>query len=251
MKRPENHQLIAAGITFLVTLLLLLGLYFGTLSYNRDALAAASIAEPDALEEEDFFLDPPLVIGDEDVSDNNSDEPAASPLGQTDPAPVDNDRLVVKGENPEPVKVQEKLITQKQLSPVKAAEPSPTKEPESAVTSQMSKNFGPKNGKADGVHNGTGSGGKGSGVSGNVRGRKFLGCPLPVVALKKTVTVVISIRVDENGKVIEASVRDRGGASQENVNKCLASARKATWSKKPGAAPVSGSLTFTLVPKIN
>lgn len=250
MRRPEKNQIIAAGITILATLLLLLGLYFGTLSYDRGALAAASVPEPGMEEDEDYFLDPPLVIGDEDVSDMNTDEPAASPLGLPDPAPEDNERLVVKGENPEPVKTQEKLVTQKQPSPLSSKETSKTEEKESKVTSQMSKNFSPKNGKADGKQDATGSGGKGSGVSGNVRGRKFFGCPLPVVSLKKTVTVVISIRVDEDGKVIEASVKSRGGASQENVDKCLASAKKARWSKKAGAAPVSGSLTFTLVPKI-
>lgn len=245
---PDKSQITAVAVTLLLAVLIVVILFYSSLSYDeRAALSAASVPEPE--QEEDVYLDPPLIVGDEDVADASSDQPAAAPLGEPETAPVENDRLVVKGENPKPVKTQEKILTQKDNSALKSPEPSRTEKPESRVASQMSKNFGAKNGKPTGVHGEAGSGGKGAGVSGKIRGRKFLGCPMPVVALKSTVTVVIAIRVDSEGKVIEASVKSGGGASRENRDKCLASARKARWSAKAGAAPVSGTLTFTLVPK--
>lgn len=250
-KGPGKQQLIAAALTALITAAILLFLFFTSLDSGRRTLADASIPEPEELEEEDLYLDPPLVIGGEDVAQEKvNDEPAETPLGEPEKAEVENDRQVTPGENPEPVKVQEKLVTSRKPSSLNAQEPAKTTEKESKISSKMAGSFSAKNGKADGRHDGSGSGGKGSGVSGNVRGRSFLGCPLPKVSLKKTVKVVIRIRVDENGKVIEASVSSGGGASSENQQKCLNSARNARWSKKPGAAPVSGSLTFTLVPKI-
>jgi len=250
-QKSGSTQIIAATATLLVVLLLLLMLYFGSVGYDRAALAVSNIPEPDTeLADEDIFLDPPLVIGNEDASQNQSSEPEASPLGQPEQADVQSDRLVVNGDNPNPKsKSTEKLITQKSGSALKSEQPKPAKEPESKISSTMASKFGGKNGKPDGKQSMSGSGGKGEGVKGNVRGRRFLGCPLPSVSLRNTETVIVSIRVDEKGRVIEASYKGGTSSSAVNRNKCVSAARKARWSEMPGAAPQGGTITFTLVPR--
>ena len=250
-KPPTKAEITAAALTAVLTLLLLLALFLGSLDYDRASLAADSVPEPDEPMQEELFLDPPLVIGADDASLRESAEPEASPLGLPDQAPVENDVVRTSGENRNPeARSTEKLVKSNRPSSVKSGEPSKKDKPDSKITSTVASRFSGKNGTTAGKHGASGSGGTGEGVKGNVRGRKFLGCPLPKVALREKVVVTVSIRVDEKGRVIEASYKSGTAASAEIRSKCVASARKARWSEQPGASPVGGTITFTIVPKM-
>ncbi len=101
-KPPTKAEITAAALTAVLTLLLLLALFLGSLDYDRASLAADSVPEPDEPMQEELFLDPPLVIGADDASLRESAEPEASPLGLPDQAPVENDVVRTSGENRNP-----------------------------------------------------------------------------------------------------------------------------------------------------
>ena len=248
MKKEDKDRAIAAALTFLVTLVLLLVLFFGGISFDRQELAESST--PELLPpEEELFIEPELVDLGEETSVNHNTKPAPSLKGEPEPAPEDHAEIVDPGEKPDPVvKPVQKEITQKKESPVQKEEPLITDKERQKATSSVANKFAPKNGQTEGSDKGTsGAGGDGVGVSGNAHGRTFISCPKPDVALRHKTIVTVNVVIDAEGKVIEASAT--GSADATIRRKCEAAARQARWSAKKGASTTRGSITFTITPR--
>ncbi len=243
----RRDSLIAAIVTFLAVGLVLIWLLVATLRY--DEKTAASSVNPQ-LEEEEIFLDPELLvannqsIGEPDAVAN--DAPAPEIKGEPAPAPEEQPHTVSSGENPLPSSEPE-LITSNAASAVQTAPPDKKKEEVKVATSMQGK-FSSKPGSVQGkFDSASGSDGAASGVTGKMSGRQFLGCPLPDVSLSHKTTVTVSITVDADGKVMTATAS--GAATREIRKKCEQAAMQARWSAKKGAASTRGSITFTIIPK--
>ena len=248
MKREDKDRAIAAGLTFFVTLVLLLVLFFGGIRFDRQLLAESATPEMMPPEEE-LFIEPELVDLGEETSENHNTSPAPTLKGEPEPAPEDHAEIVDPGEKPDPVvKTVEKVVTQKKESKVQKEEPSITDKERQKATSSVANKFAPKNGQTEGSDKGTsGAGGDGVGVSGNAHGRTFISCPKPDVALRHKTIVKVNVVIDAEGKVIEASAT--GSADASIRRKCEAAAKQARWSAKKGATTTRGSITFTITPK--
>jgi len=243
MHREQKDRLIALIATAATVGVLMVILFFGSIKWDRDALSRVSVE--DESEDEELFIDPELVdLGEMEAP--ATDAPAPSELGEPEKAEEDNPDPVEKGDNPKPAPMVEKKVTQHNESPVKTSEPSATEKEKKRVTSKVADSFSGRNGKTDGKFGHTGSGDAGVGVSGNARGRTFLGCPKPEVELSRRTLVTVDITVDESGRVVSASAR--GSANAQIRRKCEQSARQARWSKKPGAGITPGTITFTITP---
>lgn len=243
--RQKRDSIIAAAITFVAVLLILLLLFVGGMSVERRELAKDST--PELMQDEETFLEPEILqdLGEPDATAN--DAPAPVEQGEPELAPVENTKLVVKGDNPKPAPAVEKKVTTTKESPVKATEPQVTKEEASKITSSMANKFSGKNGATEGTAGSNGSGGTGIGIKGNANGRNFLGCNKPDISLQHKTTVKVSVVIDAEGKVISATAS--GGASASIRRACEAAARTAKWSAKKGAGETRGSITFTITPK--
>ncbi len=248
MKREDKDRAIAAGLTFFVALILLLVLFFGGISFDRQMLAESSTPELMPVEEE-LFIEPELVDLGEEASVNQTTKPAPSLKGEPEPAPEDHVEIVEPGEKPTPVvKPVVKEVTQKKESKVQKEEPSLTDKERQKATSSVANKFAPKNGQTEGSDKGTsGAGGEGVGVSGNANGRSFISCPKPDVALRHKTIVKVNVVIDAEGKVIEATAT--GSADATIRRKCEAAAKQARWSAKKGATSTRGSITFTITPR--
>lgn len=247
--RQDRHErrdsLIAALLTMLATALILVVLFTCGMNYEKRELAEASTPElmPD---EEELFYEPELIEAGEEMAVVN-DAPSPDLKGEPEKSTEENREVVVKGTNPKPAPPVEKLVTQKKESPVKATEPSETDKEIKKATSEVAGKFASRNGNADAKASGAGAGGEGVGVTGNMRGRTFLGCPKPVVALRHKTVVTVNVVVDSEGRVISASAT--GSADASIRRKCEQAARQARWSAKKGAPETHGSITFTITPK--
>lgn len=241
----HKDSIIAAIITFLCVLAILLILFFCRLSFSPAEIAQAST--PELMEPEENFLEPEILqdLGEPDATAN--DAPAPVIQGEPEQAPVENNKLVIKGENTKPAPQREKLVSTTKESPVKTTTPPVSKEEASKITSSMADKFSGKNGNPEGHQGSNGSGGTGIGVKGNANGRTFLGCPLPDVALQHKTTVRVDVVIDADGNVISASAS--GGASAAIRRACQKAAKGARWSPKKGATQTRGSITFTITPK--
>ena len=246
MKRSDKDRALAAFLTFLLTFLLLVALFFGGVSWDREMLAKSST--PELMEEDDeLFIEPELVeLGEENAV--NNDKPAPAIKGEPDPAPEDKAEIIEPGPKPEPAPPKPKLNTQKKESTVKATEPSQTDKEKQKATSSVANKFSRNNGATEGTDQGSsGAGGTGVGVSGNAHGRSFISCPKPDVALRHKTIVTVNVVIDADGKVTEANAT--GSADAGIRRKCEAAARQARWSAKKGATSTRGSITFTITPK--
>ncbi len=246
-KSERRDSFIAAFVTILAIGLVLVWLLIATLHYDE---RLAKNSENPELEEEEIFLDPELLlqnhqtIGEPDAISHDS--PAPEIKGEPAPAPVEQPHTVVSGENTTP-SPEQTLITSNQESAVQTAAPDKKKEEEKVATSMAGK-FSSKPGSVQGKFDSPGgSDGAGSGVTGKMSGRQFLGCPLPDVSLAHKTTVTVSITVDAEGKVLTATAS--GAATREIRKKCEQAAMQARWSAKKGATSTRGSLTFTIIPK--
>ncbi|MBD5358052.1 MAG: hypothetical protein HDR88_13775 [Bacteroides sp.] len=242
----SKDRIIAAALTFCVTLILLLVLFYGSISWERQEIAKAST--PELMEpEEELFIEPELVeLGEENAV--NHDKPAPAMKGKPEPAPEDHAEIIEPGPKPEPAPPKPKMNTQKKESAVKVTEPSQTEKEKQKATSSVANKFSNKNGAVEGTDKGTsGAGGTGIGVSGNAHGRTFISCPKPDVALRHKTVVKVNVVIDAEGKVIEASAS--GSADVAIRRKCEAAAKQAKWSAKKGATSTRGSITFTITPK--
>lgn len=248
MKREDKDRAIAAGLTFFVALILLLVLFFGGISYDRQLLAESSTPELMPVEEE-LFIEPELVDLGEEASVTQHTKSAPTLKGEPEPAPEDHVEIVEPGEKPKPVaKPVAKEVTQKKESKVQKEEPSLTDKERQKATSSVANKFAPKNGQPEGSDKGTsGAGGDGVGVSGNANGRTFISCPKPDVALRQKTVVKVNVVIDAEGKVTEASAT--GSADASIRRKCEAAAKQARWSAKKGATSTRGSITFIITPR--
>ncbi len=245
MNRQQKDKATAAVITFVAMLIILLSLFLGGVTFDREQLAVQST--PELMNEEELFLEPEILkdLGEEDAVHN--DAPAEAFKGEPEPAETDNTKLVVKGENPKPAPPVEKLVSTKKESPVKSTEPTISKEEKQKVTSSVAKGFSSRNGSAEGTSGSAGAGGTGMGITGNASGRTFKGCPKPDVTLRNKTTVTVSVVIDADGNV--TSAKASGGSSAAIRRACEQAARGAKWSAKKGAGETRGSITFTITPR--
>lgn len=246
----RRDSVIAAIVTFGVALLLLLVLFFCSLSYDSSLLAQVSTPEISVEMPEEEFIEPEIVrdLGEPDAV--VEDAPAPVMKGQPEPAPVENTKLVVPDKNPKPAPPVEKPITQKKESPVKATTPPAVDENKKKVTSKMANKFPGQNGSESGTSGSNGAGGTGVGISGSVSGRTFKGCPKPSVELQNKVVVEVRVTVDAAGHVTKATARSKSGkASSAILRACEQAARSARWSEDPSTPSATGTLTFTITPR--
>lgn len=248
MSNQGKDRLISAGLTFLVTAVLLLVLVFGYISWNPALLAEASVPEIKP-EEEEIFIEPKLVELGEQRSVVKKSKPAPTLKGKPKQAPEERSEIVDPGPKPDPdPKPVRNELTQKKESALEKEEAAQTEKERQEATSAVASKFSPKNGSTEGSDKGTsGAGGTGVGVSGSAHGRTFIGCPKPDVALRHKTVVRVNIVIDAEGRVVEATAS--GSASAEIRRKCEAAARQARWSAKKGATSTRGSITFTITPR--
>lgn len=248
--QQKKDSIIAASVTFLVALILLLWLFFGGMKFDRAELAAVSTPEIQPADEE-LMLEPELVqdLGEPDAV--NHDEPAPAFKGEPEKAETENTKQVVKGKNESkqtpPV---EKPVTQPKESPVKATEPPKNDEEKKKVTSKMGNKFTTQNGSNSGTSGTTGAGGAGVGIAGNVTGRTYKGCTPPKVELQNKVVVEVKVTIDASGKVTKATARTKSGKPSAAILKaCEKAAFTARWSEDKDTPSANGTLTFTITPK--
>lgn len=246
MTRAEKDRAIAAAATFGVALVLLLVLFAGGLTWDRDALAKAST--PEIMPDDELFIEPELVELGEETSVTH-DKPAPTLKGEPEPAPEDHAEIVEPGPKPDPKpKPVRNEITQKRESKIQKEEASKTDKERQQATSSVASKFATKNGAPEGSDKGTsGAGGTGVGVSGNAHGRSFISCPKPDVALRHKTVVTVNVVIDAEGRVTEATAT--GSADASIRRKCESAARQARWSAKKGASSTRGSITFTITPR--
>lgn len=245
----KKDSAIAAAITMIVTLALLLCLIFGKLSFDRQALAAASI--PEIAPPEELFIEPELIPESGDHEEELNDDAAAQAQGQPEPAPEPEPEKVVRAENPKPAPPVEKPVVQKKESPVKATTPSKRDQEEKKAKDAVAGKFSPRNGMAEGKFDGASTGTAGVGITGKLAGRAFMGCPKPDVTLTHKVVVRVELTVDAEGRVTEVRGASAVSGSPDSgiIAKCKAAAKGARWASKKGAAPTPGSITFTITPR--
>lgn len=245
--QEKKDKSMAAAITALVSLLILLCLFWGHIQFQQEENTQKATPELMTLEEEELFLEPEILrdLGEENAV--NHDSPAPAFKGEPQKAETDNNKLVVPGKNPNPAPPVEKLVSSKKESDVKATEPSASKEEKQQVTSKVANSFSARNGSTEGTSGTSGASGSGIGIAGNANGRSFLGCPSPNVELRNKTTVKVSVVIDADGKVISASAS--GGSSTEIRKACENAARSARWSAKKGASETRGTITFTITPR--
>lgn len=249
MINKKYDSFIAASVTFLVALLLLLALFFCYLSFDNTNLTA-STPNIEQMEEEELFIEPEIIedLGEPDAVEH--DQPAPAFNGTPEQAETENTKLVVPGKNDKPAPPVAKPISQQKESPVKATEPSKTNEEKKTVTSKMSGKFSSQNGSENGKSGNNGAGGVGVGIAGSVSGRTFIGCPSPKVELQNKVVVVVNVTINSEGKVTKATARSKSGKASDSILRaCERAARSARWTEDKATPSATGSITFTITPK--
>lgn len=239
----ENRdRIIAASLTMLSVLLMLLALFFGALKFDRATMANASM--PEIQDDEPIFIEPLLTnFGEEDAIT----EDEAAPAAQGEPLP-DNEtqtRLETEGtKTPKPTPTSSAPSSKPNVNPdLKNSE-----KERRAATDAVASAFATGNGSSDSsAQDASGAGGNGSGVTGSAKGRTFISCPHPDVTLRHKTTVTVNIVIDAQGRVTEATAT--GGADPAIRQKCVQAALKARWSEKKGASPTRGTITFTITPR--
>lgn len=246
----RKDSAIAAGVTFIVAFLVLLFLFFGSLKFDRAEMAQSST--PEIMNDEPLFLEPELMELSAPGTDETEQIEEAAPEVPGEPDPALVEQLETRVASPKPVekpKPEPKpVVTSKQENDVKRREPKATAEEEKRVQSMQGKfktdNNGSRHGKESEV---SGAGGDGVSTSGKLNGRKMLSCPSSKVKITQKSVVTVRITVDANGNVTAVSAQSGGTPNLRKV--CEGWARQSKWTPKPGAAPASGTITFTIVPK--
>lgn len=248
METSSRDRLIALAVTALAVILTVLILLLTGLHYDE---RLSKNQNPALIDDEEVFLDPELLLEQhKDIGEEHSeveDEAAQVMKGEPEPAETEQPQTVNTGDNTKPAPEQ-KLIVRQEESAVTNASSDRKKEEEKVATSMKGK-FSGKSGSVAGKFDSAGSSESagGSGVTGRMSGRKFLGCPLPNVTLSHKTTVTVSITVDADGNVTSATAS--GATTGEIRRKCEEAARQARWSAKKGAASTRGTITFTIIPK--
>lgn len=250
-EKDKKAQIIAAAVTMGAALIILVLLFVLTVGSDRALLAENSI--PEIQDNEEIFLDPELLVidnpGDKDAPD--IDEAAPQTPGEPDPAEQE-EQPVKKTPNKEepkepPVSNKPKEVSTTKESDKKTSTPKLSEEEEQRIASMQGKlktdNNGSRTGKESAA---SGSGGDGISLSGNVNGRKMLSCPTWKVRLTQKTVVKVSITVDAEGNVTSASAVSGGTAALRK--ECEKMARGSKWTKKAGASPTAGTISFTITP---
>lgn len=249
-KRERKAAVIAAAVTFVAALVILLLLFLLTVGDSRRALAESSM--PEIQDDEEIFLEPELLVvdnpGDEEV--RTVDEAAPQPPGEPDPAEAEQPVRKVRNTEPpkqEPVSNKPRQVADNRESDMKTSTPRLSEEEEKRIASMSGKLKTDNNGSRTGKESAeSGSGGDGVAASGSVNGRKMLSCPSWKLRLTQKTTVKVNITVNADGNVTSATAVSGG---TPNLRKeCEKMARGSKWTKKAGASPASGTITFTIVP---
>lgn len=235
----KNDRVVAAALTFICVLALLLFLFIGGLKWQRETLANVSTAE--IMEPEETFYEPELLEAGEEDSPTE-DAPAPGFTGQPKPAQearIANASSVFPTERPSSAtlnsfNLRSPLSTDSAMSDFREA------------ADALAAKFNPVNGN-NGKAGTSGAGADGTGISGSAKGRSFISCPKPRVTLRHRTVVKVEVTINAEGKVIKAVAL--GSADAEIRKKCEDAALGAKWSEKPGAQDVKGSITFTITPK--
>lgn len=253
---PDNDNerkatVIAAAVTFGAALIVLVLLFVLNIGDSRSVLAAESI--PEIEDNEEIYLEPELLVLDNpgDETQETVDEAAPQPPGEPDPAPEEQPVKVVKNTQPPketPVSNKPKQVSDNKESDVKTSTPKLSEEEEKRIASMSGKLKTDNNGSRTGTETAaSGSGGDGVEAKGSVNGRTMTFCPTWKVRLTQRTTVKVSIVVDANGKVTEAKAISGG---TPNLRKeCEKMALGSKWTPKKGAAPASGTISFTITPQ--
>ena len=239
--------MIAAAVTFVAALVILLLLFFMTIGDSRKALAEASI--PEYQDEEEIFLEPELLKIDDpgDEVPETVDEAAPQPPGEPDPAP--EEQPVKKVKNPEPPKEKPvsnkpKVVSTEKESDVKTSTPKLSEEEEKRIASMQGKLKTDNNGSRTGQESAeSGSGGAGVAASGSLNGRKMLSCPTWKQQIAKA-TVKVRITVNAEGNVTSATAASGGTAKVRS--ECEKMALRSKWTPKKGAPLETGVITFNI-----
>lgn len=256
MRPDRKPEMIAALLTLLVAVGLLVVLYCVSFGPDRAALAAESI--PEEPDQEEVYIEPELLRPELDRNMEEADQKADLPeeseaeaLGLPEPAETpEPTRQNTHSEQPKPTRSNENLVTQKPPSKVKTEPAKPNPNPDSRKTSvNMSGKFNAKPGSTGGRHGAAGSGGNGVAVNARgISGRAFHGYKESVRstrAVKAAVSVRVTVGAD--GHVKSASLLSSGGAPADIANKCVQWARRCSWDARPGAADATGTITYNIV----
>lgn len=247
----RKASMIAALATFVAALVILVLMFVLTVGDSRRMLAETSI--PEIQDDEEIFLEPDLLVVDNpgEETEQTVDEAAPQPPGEPDPAP--EEQPVKKINNPEPpaekpVSNKDKLVADKKESDVKTSTPKLSEEEEKRLASMQGKLKTDNNGSRTGKESAnSGAGGDGVAAQGSVNGRRMISCPTWKVRLSQKTTVKVNITVNAEGNVTAASAVSGG---TPNLRKeCEKMARGSKWTKKAGAKPASGTITFTISPQ--
>lgn len=248
----RKDAIIAASVTFGVAIVVLLLLFFLSLDYDRQALAQMST--PEMIDDEEVFLEPELlVVGNDGETDlDETTDAAPQTPGEPDPAEKEQPLRVVKNEVPPketPVSNKPKQVAANTESDVKTSTPKLSKEEEQRIASMGGKLKSDNNGSrtgAEGANSGTG--GTGVSTDGALKGRSMISCPTWKLKLNQRTVVTVNVTVDADGNVTQASARS--GAGSNNLRaQCVKMAKGSKWTPKKGAAPASGTITFTIIPQ--
>lgn len=246
MDSARKDRIIASAVTILVVGLTLIVLLLTGLQYDERLVRS----ENPMLDQEEVYLDPELLleqhqsIGEPDAIEQ--DAPAQEVKGEPAPAETEQPHTVTTGENTKPAPEQQLIARESESSVTNVA--ANRKKDEEKVATSMSGKFSGKSGSVAGKFDSSGSSDNaGSGVTGRMNGRQFLGCPLPDVTLSHKTTVTVSITVDADGHVTSATAS--GAATRTIRKKCEEAAMQARWSAKKGAPATRGTITFTIIPK--
>lgn len=249
-KDERGAQVVAAAVTFGVALVILLLLFILNVGDTRRALAETST--PEIEDTEEIFLEPELLVLDNpgDEVEQTVDEAAPQTPGEPDPSDREERVRVVNNPVPPketPVTNRPRQVSVAEESDVKTSTPQLSAEEERRIASMQGKLNTDNNGSRTGRESGaSGSGGDGVAASGSVNGRRMISCPTWKVRLTQKTTVKVSITVDADGKVTKATAVSGG---TPNLRKeCEKMALGSKWTAKQGAAPASGTITFTISP---
>lgn len=250
-KQEERRDaVIAAAVTFAAAIAILLILFLTSLNYDRRALAETSM--PELQDDEEIYLEPELLaVGHDGETELNSPEEAApQPPGVPDQAEKEQPERVVPNAIPpkeQPVSNKPKLTSTTEESDLKTSTPKLSKEEEkrmAALQGMKTDNNGSHTGKESETSS---TGGNGVSAAGTLKGRSMLSCPTWKVKANKT-TVKVKVTVDADGNVTAASF-ESGTATPNLRTQCEKMARGSKWTPKKGAAPATGTITFTIIPK--
>lgn len=254
-ERDRNSQrrasLIAALVTFGSALVILVLLFVLNIGGSRQVLA--EVSTPEVQDDEEIFLEPEFltqdVLGEQEAEE--IDEAAPQTPGEPDRADEDQPVRVVPNEKePQqpPVSNKPELVSSKEdKSDLKTSTPKLSKEEEQRIAAVSGKLKTDNNGSRTGKESGeSGAGGEGISTVGSLKGRKMISCNTWKVRLTQKTVVKVSITVNAEGNVTKATAVS--GGTPNLRTQCEKMAMTSKWDKKAGAAPASGTITFTISP---